>query len=262
MGHRKHRARLRRCAAATAGALLLAWPTAAARAEVVLDGTLGRAGALAGPEFRIRAEDGRRAGDNLFHSFSRFNLANRERATFSGPGSIRHVIGRVTGGEASSIDGTLASTIPSADLWLLNPSGILFGPNARLEVQGSFHASTADELRFADGAVFSALDPSGSVLSVAEPQAFGFLGGQPPGDVRLQGSALEVPPSRTLSLVGGNVEATAGPERTLRTRAVSRRIPTARATPAGSRSRPGRSRWTARPSPAKRSVRAAAAPSA
>jgi filamentous hemagglutinin family protein len=105
---------------AAVGALLAFSP--AARAEVVLDGTLGRAGALDGPEFQIRAEHGRQAGPNLFHSFRTFNLANGERATFSGPGAIRNVVGRVTGGSASSIDGTLASTIPGADLWLLNPS--------------------------------------------------------------------------------------------------------------------------------------------
>jgi filamentous hemagglutinin family protein len=71
--------------------------------------------------------------------------------TFTGPDSVKNVIGRVTGGEPSSIDGTLASTIPDADLYLLNPAGILFSPNARLDVKGSFHASTADELRLGDG---------------------------------------------------------------------------------------------------------------
>jgi filamentous hemagglutinin family protein len=189
-------------------AALLAW-SPAAKAEVVLDGTLGRAGALAGPEFQIRAEHGRRAGRNLFHSFRSFNLAHGERATFSGPGAIRHVIGRVTGGGASSIDGTLASSIPGADLWLLNPAGLLFGPNARLDVRGSFHASTAAELRFADGAVFRALDPNGSVLSVAEPQAFGFLR-RKPGRITVDRSVLEVPEREALSLVGGAIAVTAG----------------------------------------------------
>jgi filamentous hemagglutinin family protein len=74
------------------------------------------------------------------------------------------VIGRVTGEERSTIDGTLASSIPGADLWLLNPAGILFGPNTRLDVPGSFHASTVDELHFADGAVFSALDSGGTII--------------------------------------------------------------------------------------------------
>src|SRR3712207_8778702 len=84
--------------------------------------------------------------------------------------AIDNVISRVTGGEASRIDGTLASRVGKADVWLVNPSGIVFGPGARLDVPGSFHASTADEVRFEDGEVFSARDPGGSVLSVARPE--------------------------------------------------------------------------------------------
>ncbi len=150
-----------------------------ALAEVSTDGTLGRRVTRTGPNFAIGADLGQVRGRNLFHSFERFNIDTGGRVTFTGPGGIKNVISRVTGGERSSIDGTLASTIPGADFYLLNPAGILFGPNARLDVKGAFHASTADELRFADGAVFSALDTAGSTLSVAEPQAFGFLGATP-----------------------------------------------------------------------------------
>ena len=84
--------------------------------QVVLDGTTGPRGTLTGPDFRIGAVLGRRAGANLFHSFERFGLRTGERATFSGPDGIANVIGRVTGGERSHIDGTLRSTIPGADL--------------------------------------------------------------------------------------------------------------------------------------------------
>ncbi len=137
---------------------------------------MGPAVTLAGPNITIGAELGQTRGGNLFHSFQRFDVDTGGRVTFTGPGGIRNVIGRVTGGQRSSIDGTLASDIQGADLYLLNPAGILFGPNARLDVKGSFHASTADQLNFADGAVFSALDTAGSTLTVAEPQSFGFLG--------------------------------------------------------------------------------------
>jgi large exoprotein involved in heme utilization and adhesion len=95
--------------------------------------------------------------------------------------------------------------VRGADLWLLNPAGILFGPRTRLDVPGSFHASTADELRFADGKVFSALDAGGSVLSVAEPQAFGFLGAKPPGPIKVDRSILEVKQGKSLSLIGGDI---------------------------------------------------------
>ena len=164
---------------------LPAWPSAAALpawADVVTDGTAGPRVRLDGPDFEIGADLGTRAGRNLFHSFERFSLDAGERATFSGPDAIRNVISRVTGGERSDIDGTIRSTIPGADFYFLNPAGVLFGPNASLDVQGSFHVSTADELRFADGAMFSARDPAASSFTVAAPEAFGFLGAAPGAD--------------------------------------------------------------------------------
>ena len=172
-----------------------------AAAEVATDGSLGRRVSLRGGDIEIGAGLGQQRGGNLFHSFQKFDVETGGRVTFTGPGSVKNVIGRVTGGEPSSIDGTLASTIPDADLYLLNPAGILFGPNARLDVKGSFHASTADELRLADGAVFSALDTAGSTLSVAEPQAFGFLGA-PPGAITVDNSRLGVPAGMD-ALTGG-----------------------------------------------------------
>jgi filamentous hemagglutinin family protein len=184
------------------GLLLLAGGEA--RAQVVLDGTAGPAGALAGPDFRIGAELGTRSGRNLFHSFERFGLRSGESATFSGPDAIRHVVGRVTGGDRSEVDGTLRSTIPGAALWLINPAGVLFGPNASLDLQGSFHVSTADELRFVDGARFSARAPSASTFTTAAPEAFGFLGA-PPGAITVDRSLLQVPTGQALSLVGGDI---------------------------------------------------------
>jgi len=89
---------------------------------------------------------GRQHGGNLFHSFQDFNLNSSESATFSGPNNVSNVISRVTGGNPSNIDGLIRSTMPNADMYFLNPYGIMFGPNAQLDVQGSFHASTADTL--------------------------------------------------------------------------------------------------------------------
>jgi filamentous hemagglutinin family protein len=191
------------------GALLLAWLCLAeawADASVALDGSLGRAGALPGPNYQIGADLGRLAGGNLFHSFGRFGLLNGESATFSGPAAVENIVGRVTGGDISRIDGLLRSTIPGANLFLLNPSGIAFGPNARLDIKGSFHASTADYLRFQDGGRFDAA-PSAqdAVLSVAAPQAFGFLGDRPQG-VSLDHSHLETPAGAALTLTGGDID--------------------------------------------------------
>jgi len=172
------------------------------------DGTVGPRVRLAG-DFEVGADLGTRAGRNLFHSFERFSLATGERATFSGPPAIRNIIGRVTGGARSEIDGTIASTIPGADLYLLNPAGIAFGPNARLDLQGSFHVASAAELRFADGAIFSASDPAASSFTVAAPEAFGFLGPSP-APILVDRSVLEAPAGATLSLTGGDIASAQG----------------------------------------------------
>jgi filamentous hemagglutinin family protein len=179
-----------------------------AGADLVTDGTVGPRVRLGG-DFEVRAELGRRAGRNLFHSFKRFSLDAGERATFSGPDSIRNVISRVTGGARSDIDGTIRSTIPGADFYFINPAGVVFGPNASLDLEGSFHVSTADELRFEGGATFSASEPAASSFSVAAPEAFGFLGSSPK-PILVDRGTLEVRPGRALSIVGGEVDLSGG----------------------------------------------------
>ncbi|MGI9419258.1 MAG: filamentous hemagglutinin N-terminal domain-containing protein [Geminicoccaceae bacterium] len=169
------------------------------------DGSVGAAQTLSGPNYDIDAELGTQAGGNLFHSFQRFSICTGESATFSGPGNIDNIISRVTGGELSAVDGLLASTISGASLWLFNPAGVVFGPNASLDVSGSFHVSTADEVRFADGGRFSADDSNGNGFSVAPPESFGFLGSDPAG-ITIAGSQLEVGEGETLSVVGGDVD--------------------------------------------------------
>jgi filamentous hemagglutinin family protein len=185
-------------------ATLIPFLAAGAHAEVTLDGTLGRAGALPGPNYQIGANLGQQLGGNLFHSFRDFNLQSHESATFSGPANVQNVISRVTGGNPSSIDGTLRSTIPNADMYFLNPYGILFGPNAKLDVQGGFHASTADYLRLQEGGRFEARYPNNSLLTVAPVAAFGFLT-ETPAAIKTQDSTLIVPPLKPLSLIGGNL---------------------------------------------------------
>jgi len=127
----------------SAFALAFLGPTGEGIAQIATDGSAGPKLDLPRPDYDIGADLGRRAGRNLFHSFERFSLDAGERATFSGPDDIRNVISRVTGGARSDIDGTLRSTIPGADFYFLNPAGVMFGPNASLDLQGSFHVSTA-----------------------------------------------------------------------------------------------------------------------
>jgi filamentous hemagglutinin family protein len=189
--------------------------TAPAHAQIVTDGTLGPKVSLSGSTVDIGAQLGTQRGDNLFHSFEKFGIATGQTATFTGPDTVKNVISRVTGGEISTIDGTLASRVGQADLYFLNPAGVVFGPNVRLDVPGSFHVSTAHEMRFADGARFSALDKTGSGLTVAAPEAFGFLG-RPPGRISVDQSALEVKPGKVLSLVGSDVDIVGGPTESLK----------------------------------------------
>ena len=179
--------------------------SSAADSAVTLDGTLGTSGPLAGPDYAIPESVGQTRGANLFHSFGQFSLGSGESATFGGSAGIGNIIARVTGGAISSIDGRISSTITGANLYLINPSGIVFGQNARLDLSGSFHASTADYIGLADGGRFDAHTPANSVLTTAAPAAFGFLGNQPPAPISMQAAGLAVPTGATLSLIGGDI---------------------------------------------------------
>ncbi len=187
-------------------ALLAAAPV---QAQIVTDGSVGPKVSLRGGEIEIGADLGTRRGDNLFHSFEKFGIATGQTATFTGPGTVKNVISRVTGGEVSNIDGKLASRVGQADLYFLNPAGVMFGPNAQLDLPSSLHVSTAHELRFADGARFSALDKTGSGLTVAPPEAFGFLD-KPPGRISVNQSQLQLTSGKTFSLIGGDIDIVSG----------------------------------------------------
>jgi filamentous hemagglutinin family protein len=184
------------------GGLLLGALLTLSHAQITLDGSLGPRGPLTGPHYRIGPELGQIRGSNLFHSFGEFNVPTAGSVSFAGPPTIANIVSRVTGGQPSAIDGVLRSEIAGANLFLLNPSGVLFGPNARLNVQGSFHVSTADYLRFADGAKLTAHLGQESVLTVALPAVFGFLG-PTPAPITIQGSTLRVAAGNALSVVGG-----------------------------------------------------------
>jgi filamentous hemagglutinin family protein len=169
-----------------------------------MDGKLGAAGALSGPDYAIGAGLGSLRGNNLFHSFSQLDLKAGETATFSGPANVQNILGRVTGGAPSSIDGTIRSGIAGANLFLINPKGIIFGPNAAVDVAGSFAASSANYLRLANGARFvAALDADDSVLTTDPVVAFGFLEGAA-GAVEVRG-AWSAAPGGSLSAIGSPV---------------------------------------------------------
>jgi len=152
---------------------------------------------------------GTRAGTNLFHSFSEFGVPTNNTANFLNDSGLTtsNILGRVTGGNPSSIFGTIQTTgFGNANLFLMNPSGIVFGPTASLNVGGSVTFTTADYLRLADNGRFNAVPNStaDALLASAPVVAYGFLGSNP-GAITVQGSPLTVPEGRSISLVGGNI---------------------------------------------------------
>jgi len=178
-------------------------PRLAPGQHITVDGRLSPAQTLVGPNYSITANLGKQVGGNLFHSFGQFGLSTGESAAFSGPATVTNVIGRVTGGNSSAVDGRIQSNIAGANLYLINPSGIVFGPHATVNVSGSFHASTADYVKMSDGAKFQATNPDASTMSAAPPVAFGFLTPKPAA-ITVNGSSLGPVPG-TLGLVAGPV---------------------------------------------------------
>jgi filamentous hemagglutinin family protein len=110
---------------------------AAVTSAISADGILGTTVSKSGNVFDING--GTIKGTNQFHSFGLFSVGTGDIASFNGPSSITNILGRVIGWQQSQIDGTLRTTIPGANLYLVNPAGVLFGPNASLNVSGSFH---------------------------------------------------------------------------------------------------------------------------
>jgi filamentous hemagglutinin family protein len=179
-------------------------------AQITPDATLGTEGSIVTPNVNVRGlpadqiNGGATRGINLFHSFSEFNVGNNQRVYFANPTGIENILTRVTGGNLSNILGTLGVD-GSASLFLLNPNGIIFGPNATLDIAGSFVASTADSVVFDNGFTFSATNPSAPpLLTIRVPLGLQY-GSQTPTAVTNQGT-LAV--GQDLTLSGGSVVST------------------------------------------------------
>jgi filamentous hemagglutinin family protein len=185
--------------------------TTVCQAQITPDGTLPTE--ITTPdnlEFIITG--GSRAGGNLFHSFSEFSLPTGGSATFDNATDIQNIISRVTGGSPSNIDGLIKAG-GSANLFLINPNGIIFSANAKLEIGGSFLTSTAGSIIFADGKSFVATAPATTpLLTVSAP--IGLQYGQNAantGDrsILINGNAespgLQVQEGKTLALVGEDI---------------------------------------------------------
>jgi filamentous hemagglutinin family protein len=161
---------------------------------------------------------------NLFHSFQEFNVDAERGAYFTNPPGIKNILARVTGNYPSKIFGKLGVLGGDANLFLLNPKGIIFGSNASLDVGGSFVATTANAIQFGDRGFFSASTPNKPGLLTVNPSALLFnqiaapisSSSREPAGQRLDPFpsdpsalrdlfGLRVPDGRSLLLVGGNV---------------------------------------------------------
>jgi filamentous hemagglutinin family protein len=200
------------------------FPHTTTLAQITPDTTLGTEGSVITPNVNIKdaaadqVDGGAIRGSNLFHSFREFNIQDGQRVYFSNPAEINNILGRVTGNNPSNILGTLGVN-GNANLFLINPNGIIFGQNARLDIEGSFVASTANAIKFGDSREFSAIAPQNtSLLTVSVPIGLQFGGNA--GSIQVQGNgqgqrstselidttaALRVQPNQTLALVGGNL---------------------------------------------------------
>jgi filamentous hemagglutinin family protein len=181
-----------------------------AQAQITPDNTLGAENSRLTPNVLInnanadQIEGGAQRGSNLFHSFTQFNVGNRQRVYFGNPDGVQNILTRVTGGQSSNILGTLGVN-GNANLFLINPNGILFGQNARLDIRGAFTATTANSLIFPNGVEFSATNPQAApLLTINVPIGLQF--GSQAGSITNQAAnALYVGSGSTLAFVGGEI---------------------------------------------------------
>lgn len=168
--------------------------------SITEDGTLGT-NVTSPDNLHYTITDGSRTGDNLFHSFNQFSVPVGGSAFFNNTPDVKNIISRVTGGSVSNIDGLIRAN-GNANLILINPSGIIFGANAELNISGSFLASTASSLNFGDRTNFAATISNPPLLTVSVPVGLQF--GASPKEILMQ-SKLMVRPGKTLALVGGDL---------------------------------------------------------
>lgn len=182
-------------------------------AQVIPDRTLGPEQSLVRLDATLGTtliQGGANRQPNLFHSFQQFNVSKGQRVFFDNPSGIQRILSRVTGSNVSQILGVLGvwnsqtQQRGNADLFLINPNGIIFGPNATLDLNGSFVASTATSLRFADGTHFSAIDTTVKpLLTVTAPS--GLLFAETAGNIHINGTQLHISSGQTLALIGGDL---------------------------------------------------------
>ncbi len=182
-----------------------------ANAEVVIDnsfpGVTNGNITVVDNQYSITAANGELRGGNLFFSFSQFNVEVDRTANFSGPSTVSNIVSRVTGGEISTINGTISSDITGANLWLINPYGVLFGENAKVDIPGSFHVATADSILLRDGTPYYADIQQPSILVTSSPHAFGFLSGSVSSSskIDIDNAQITVAENESISIIANSI---------------------------------------------------------
>jgi filamentous hemagglutinin family protein len=188
--------------------------SAIAQSNITVDNSLGAETTVVTPNVNIngiqsdRISGGASRGVNLFHSFREFNINSGRGAYFTNPAGIENILTRVTGTNPSKILGSLG-VLGNANLFFMNPNGIIFGENARLDIKGSFVGTTANGIGLTNGEIFSSdsLDRLPSQLLNVNPNAFLFnqIANQQINSIQVDKATLSVPDTKSLLLLGGNV---------------------------------------------------------
>ena len=180
-------------------------------AQIIPDSTLGsersqvRSGVRIQGQASDQIEGGAVRGASLFHSFQDFNVGEEQRVFFANPPGVSNILTRVTGNHLSNIQGRLGVE-GNANLFLLNPNGIVFGSGAELDLRGSFTASTASRFTFPDGSEFSATQPQAApLLSIQVP--IGLQMGGRSGDI-VNAATISLEPAQSITLQGRTITQT------------------------------------------------------
>jgi filamentous hemagglutinin family protein len=169
------------------------------RAQSIVPATDGTGTVVTPTDTRFDITGGQTSSDgsNLFHSFTQFGLQPNQTANFLSSPSIQNILGRINGGDASFINGLIQVTGGNSNLYLMNPSGIVFGPNARLDIPASFTATTATGIGLGNS-WFNAIGVNNYASLVGTPSAFTFATTQTPGAI-INAGQLTVAQGQNLS---------------------------------------------------------------